>query len=1111
MEYIDICKKRTYTGSIHASTSSEDDNTQAANILLEKGYWCSKKRPAPIKESVTVDYGKTVAVDYIRLEPSSNGTAAFPNSFRIESSIDGNEWNVLYSETGTSLTANDHEIFIPLILLRYLKLVITDPAVMNSSYYSEIGKMEAGLYGLTSITSSSSVSGSEPEKLLSPAASDHWESEPKEAGVRETLKIDLGRIYCVNRILMVPGLDGFPDSFHVETSVDEEIWLTLLQEKNFDGESGKRYFWTTDITPARFIRIEAPVKKLISGKHALKITELEISAAPMNNMHTHNLKDITPHASVFHAGIIRLARDGESMPGTVVQASDSRLRDASTIFKGIVQLANNNESAQGLAVQANDTRIQPATEATPGIVKLAYNRETNPGSVIQANDSRLQHATEENFGIVRICSDGEYLENSVVSGKDSRIHKATTDNHGICRLAPDGGNEAATVVQASDSRLKDASFFNKGIVKIAKNGEISDEAVVLASDKRLKDATVSTRGIVELAEDGEDMPGVVVQGNDRRLKDATTNSKGIVELAEDGEDKSGVAVQGNDRRIKDATTNSKGIVELAEDGEDMPGVVVQGNDRRIKDATELNAGIMKYAPDGGIDPFTAVQGNDKRLKNATVRSKGIVELAEDGEENPDVVVQGNDRRLKDATTLSKGIVELAEDGEENPGVVVQGNDRRLKDATTRSKGIVELAEDGEENPDVVVQGNDRRLKDATIQSKGIVKFAVDGGIEELTAVQGCDKRLKDATTISPGIVELAEDGEDSPRVAVQGNDRRLRHATDKEYGIVRFARDSESSPEFAVQSNDARLSDSREPLPHHHDYAPLKHDFSSHSGTLAIREKKSEPFKDITPPSDGSSVIYGNNISAENFSIGIAGVAGTGTGEKISVYGVLGHSSHVGVRGQSAGDSGTGAGVLGVSRFGVGGIFSSEHEFSLIADGSGSLLNKFDSNITLSGEEKGLLVYGSSEFNGKISLKSSTKNEFPAGLVEYFEVDETEYIAAGDILSVSEAGNSVLSRSRTKYNPAVIGIVSGNPVVIINNTGKEEKVYPVALAGKALCRVDARNNPVKPGDLIVSSDTPGCGMAGKIDSFEKTGTVIGKALDVLNDGIALIPVFIINR
>ena len=50
-----------------------------------------------------------------------------------------------------------------------------------------------------------------------------------------------------------------------------------------------------------------------------------------------------------------------------------------------------------------------------------------------------------------------------------------------------------------------------------------------------------------------------------------------------------------------------------------------------------------------------------------------------------------------------------------------------------------------------------------------------------------------------------------------------------------------------------------------------------------------------------------------------------------------------------------------------------------------------------------------------------------------------------------------------------------------------------------------------PESALSSSNTPGCGMRGKIDSFEKIGSVIGKALDKLEDGIGVIPIFIYHQ
>ncbi|MFC1671298.1 discoidin domain-containing protein [Spirochaetota bacterium] len=1049
MEYLNISHKRIFAGTIHSFSSELQEDTSVKNILKDSGYWSSKKRDKSETEYFIIDYHRNIIIDYIELMPSLNGASTFPREFHFESSIDGNIWKVIHWERKFELDGQSYVIDLPFIELRFLKVVITDSRENNSNYYSEIGNFNTGISGIKSISASSSFSEkSEPANLIDSSKDTYWQSISKGNSRKESLSIDLGKVFHVNRFVLGASNKGFPKNFYVEKSIDNDIWTTVFDEKNFKGEALTDYYWDVNITPARYIRVESRGVEIDPGQYGVIFSKIEISAAPHDFLHTHNIGELTPYSSVFQSGIVKLSKDGENLSGTVVQASDMRLRDATTIFKGIVQLAEDSDSKDGMVIQASDSRLKYASEQKPGIVRLAYDREIKSGTVVQGNDSRLQNASDEKFGIVKLCPSGLYTENAVVTGNDIRLHRATTESYGICRLADNGDNSSGLVVQAND--------------------------------KRLLDSTVTSKGIVELAEDGEDKEEVVVQGNDKRLKDATTVSKGIVELAEDGEEKERVAVQGNDRRLKDATIKTKGIVELASDGEDKPGVVVQGNDKRLKDATEGTKGILRFAKNGEDTVFSAVQGSDRRLKDATTVSKGIVELAEDGEDSEGVVVQGNDRRLKDATEEIKGILRFAENGEDASFSAVQGSDRRLKDATTVSKGIVELAEDGEDKEDVAVQGNDRRLKDAT--------------------------------TVSNGIVELAEDGEDRPGVVVQGNDRRLKNANESNYGIVRFAKSNEEREGLVVQANDKRLSNKRHPLPHKHEYASINHDFNSHEGTISIKGKKSEIFKNIIPPSDSSSIIHGVNDSKSSGTIGVAGIGNISEEKDIQSYGVVGHSRYVGVRGQSSGgEEVKGSGVLGVSRFGAGGVFSSEHSHSLVADGYGNL-SEFDDSINLMGNGDALLVKGKSEFDGQILINNKKDdNIFPANIAELFEVDEAEFLSPGDLLVIGNEGESILTRSRNEYSRGVIGVISGNPTVVLDNSGKDKKVYPVALAGKAFCKIDARKNPVNPGDLIVTSSTPGCGMVGKIDSFDKIGTVIGKALNKLEDGIEVIPIFITHK
>ncbi|MBP7738432.1 MAG: discoidin domain-containing protein, partial [Spirochaetes bacterium] len=511
MEYINISHKKDHDCKIHAVSSEQHESFSVFNILRDSGHWCSRKSDENIPEYIILDLQNNVTIDYIELTASPNGDRTFPVDIRFEGSLDGQYWMILHIEKKLVLDSDTYRLDIPLTLVRYLKILIITSRQQEGKFYSEIGRVRTGIAGASEIKATSLSSPSrDTGNLLVEDPEKTWESELKSQSSKESLFIDLGKIFHVNRIILGSAAKGFPENFYIETSSDNNVWMPLLEEKNFTPQVLKKYFWNTDIRPTRYIRIEAKSVKYPEGKYGVQLAHLEISAAPFSPFHTHNIGELTPYASIFQAGIVRFAKDGDDAPGIAVQANDRRLRDATTIFKGIVQLAEDGDTRNNLVVQASDSRLAPATDLKPGIVRLAHNRENKAGVVVQANDSRIQEATVGNFGIVKLCPDGMYKENAAVTGNDKRLHNATVNSHGICKLADDGADTAGAVVQAND--------------------------------KRLRDATTVYKGIVELAEDGEAIAGVAVQGNDKRLNDATTSAKGIIELAEDGEDSEGVVV-----------------------------------------------------------------------------------------------------------------------------------------------------------------------------------------------------------------------------------------------------------------------------------------------------------------------------------------------------------------------------------------------------------------------------------------------------------------------------------------------------------------------------------------------------------------------------------------
>lgn len=530
---------------------------------------------------------------------------------------------------------------------------------------------------------------------------------------------------------------------------------------------------------------------------------------------------------------------------------------------------------------------------------------------------------------------------------------------------------------------------------------------------------------------------------------------GLVRLAADGETKEGLAVQGNDRRLRDATTEFKGIVELATDGEDRELVVVQGN--------------------------------DKRLKHATENSYGLTRLAKKGESKPGLVVQSDDDRLKNATTENAGIVELAADGETRPGVVVQGNDKRLKKATVSDYGLVIMSELGAELPGRVLTADDPRLKIATTEKEGIIRFANNGEESSFSAVQGNDKRLRHATTETFGIVELAQSGETKEGVVVQGNDKRLKPATVDEPGIVTFAKNGMDTPNKAVTADDVRLSDARDAKPHTHDYAPITHDFNSHSGLIHLRGTTSSEFNNISPPMQNHSVIYGRNDSK-----GGSGISGVGIDE-----GVIGYGEDNGIIGYSTGLDEESAGVAGFSKKGFGAVFSSQKKYAVHINGKG--VKKKD----ILGSGKALLAHGESDFYGPVRFVDENGSDC---IARYFKIANNDIIAKGDLLIITDKDGAV-AKCRNSYSSKIIGVCVESSSLELGEKKQGNEHVLVALLGVIKMHVDAAEGGINPGDLLVSGLTAGHAVKADVNKL-KPGMLVGKALGECRKDRGVIPIIL---
>jgi len=145
----------------------------------------------------------------------------------------------------------------------------------------------------------------------------------------------------------------------------------------------------------------------------------------------------------------------------------------------------------------------------------------------------------------------------------------------------------------------------------------------------------------------------------------------------------------------------------------------------------------------------------------------------------------------------------------------------------------------------------------------------------------------------------------------------------------------------------------------------------------------------------------------------------------------------------------------------------------------------------------GTLVVSSVEgatgtFTGNVTanyLIGTATQSLYADLAENYQADN-QYDAG----TVLEFGGAEEVTTATENSRRVAGIVSTNPAHLMNGGLKGSNVVALALTGRVPCLAVG---PVVKGDMMVSA---GFGYA-KADANPATGSVIGKALETLEDGV----------
>ena len=127
----------------------------------------------------------------------------------------------------------------------------------------------------------------------------------------------------------------------------------------------------------------------------------------------------------------------------------------------------------------------------------------------------------------------------------------------------------------------------------------------------------------------------------------------------------------------------------------------------------------------------------------------------------------------------------------------------------------------------------------------------------------------------------------------------------------------------------------------------------------------------------------------------------------------------------------------------------------------------------------------------------SVSGERVHDVAEVFDLETREGVVPGTVMSVDAGGSGALLPAAAPYDRKVVGVISGagdfQHAMLIGSREDGSHDLPIALSGQVYVRVSAENGAIAPGDLLVSSSSPGVAMAAR-DTERSIGAVVGKAM-----------------
>lgn len=275
--------------------------------------------------------------------------------------------------------------------------------------------------------------------------------------------------------------------------------------------------------------------------------------------------------------------------------------------------------------------------------------------------------------------------------------------------------------------------------------------------------------------------------------------------------------------------------------------------------------------------------------------------------------------------------------------------------------------------------------------------------------------------------------------------------------------------------------------------------------------------------------IWGEATATSGATIGVYGLARSSGGTGVLGYAFASTGGANGVSGQTNAPSGSGVYGRALSTSGGHGVYA----YSWAPGGGGSAL------YAENGNANGIAIWGKAQ--GTDSTMVLEHKAYSGDFIRAFQTDPSdlrfrvnvsgtvyadgsystpasdfaemllavEGLEPGDVLVIGPDGKLV--RSTEPYQPTVVGVYSTQPGFVggSEQDGDTTGKVPLAIVGIVPVKASAENGPIRPGDLLVASSTPGHAM--KAGPNPPAGTVIGKALEGLEEGTGVIRMLVMLR